>query len=369
MEAYGIPRFAVKAGCSDPSRGLHPGNARSRLLFVACATVPSVYDACSRHLRIVGLCARIAICCAALCVFPGNTGASDAQADESSSTGRPDAAPPPPTQASEPPPSTDQPYVPPDDAMDDEDDYLVRYVDGRLTVDVVNMPLEDLLMELGRQSGARVRVEGLDNRTVTDAFTRLSLDAALRRLVAEKNFSLTYAEQRDPNGNLVETRLKELNVYGGTGSVSTNRPSSSVADPSRPTAAGLGAPPSPPAPTPGGHENRKPPITPRKNEKVEPAEDRDLAGTPEAEPPAPPAFANPVTEAILGKHPAPVEEPPQLEETSPAPEEIAPFPEEFPPPQQELEGEPAVEDVWDPEVQVDDGEVHDEATLEEEEYQ
>jgi hypothetical protein len=249
--------------------------------------------------------------------------------------------------------------------MDDEDDYLVRYVDGHLTVDVVNMPLQDLLMELGRQSGARVRVEGLDNRTVTDAFTRLSLDAALRRLVAEKNFSLTYAEQRDPNGNVVETRLKELNVYGGTGSVSTPRPSSTVADPSRPTAAGVGAAPSPPAPTPGGPKKRKPPITPKENEKAEPAEDHDLAGTPEAEPPALPAFANPVTEAILGKHSAPVEKPPPLEETSPPPEEISPFPQDLPPPHQELEGEPAVEDVWDPEVQGDDGGMHGEATLEE----
>ena len=252
--------------------------------------------------------------------------------------------------------------------MGDENDYLVRYVDGHLTVDVVNMPLEDLLMELGRQSGARVRLEGLDNRTVTDAFTRLSLDAALRRLVAEKNFSLTYAEQRDPNGNVVETRLKELNVYGGTGSVSTHRPSSSVADSSRPTAAGLGAPPSAPAPTPGGNKKRKPPIAPKKNEKVEPAEDHKLAGTPEAQPPAPPAFANPVTEAILGKHPAPVEEPPPLEETSPPPEEITPFTEELPPPHQELEGEPAVEDVWDPEVQADEGGGQDEATVEDDGY-
>jgi hypothetical protein len=328
-----------------------------------------VYDPCSRHLRLVGLCARIAICCAALCVFPASTGASDAQADESS-TRRPDAAPPPaPTQASEPLPSTDQPYVPSDDAIGDEDDYLVRYVDGRLTVDVVNMPLEDLLMELGRQSGARVRLEGLDNRTVTDAFNRLSLDEALRRLVAEKNFSLTYAEQRDPNGKLVEMRLKELNVYGGRGSVSTNRPSSGIGDPSRPTAAGLGAPPSPHAATPAGHKNLKAPITAKKNEKVEPTEDRDPTGTPEAESPAPPEFANPVTEAILGKHPVPVEEPPQLEEMSPPLEEIMPFPEELPPPQQELEGEPTVEDVWDPEVQADEGELHDEATSEEEGYQ
>ena len=332
---------------------------------MACATAPSVYDACSRHLRLLGLCARVAICCAALCAFPSNARARDAQADEPSSTGTPDAAPPPPTHASEPPPNADQPYGPPDVVINDEDDYLVRYVEGHLTVDVVNMPLEDLLMELGRQSGARVRVEGLDNRTVTDAFTRLSLDAALRRLVAGKNFSLTYAEQRDPKGNVVETRLKELNVYGSTGSVSTPRPGSTFADPSRPTAAGVGAPPSPPAPTPGGHKKGKPPITTKKDEKVEPAEEHNLAGTPEAEPPASPTFANPVTEAILGKHPAPVEEPPLLEETSPPPEEIAPLPEELPPPHQGLEGEPAVEDVWDPEVQGDDGGMHGEATSEE----
>ena len=362
---------------------------------MACATVPSVYDACSRHLRLAGLCARIAICCAALCVFPGNARASDAQRDESSA-GRPEeAAPPPPTQASEPPPNTDQPYVPPDDAMGDEDDYLVRYVEGYLTVDVVNMPLEDLLMELGRQSGARVRLEGMDNRTVTDAFTRLSLDAALRRLVAGKNFSLTYAEQRDPNGNLVGTRLKELNVYGGTGSVSTPRPGSTVADLSRPTAAGVGAPPSPPAPTPGGQKKRKPPITPKKNEKVEPAEHHDLPGTPETEPPAPPAFANPVTEAILGERQAPVEEPTALGGPSPLPKQITTFPEGLPPlneqpqvtndqPQppheelqplhEELEAQPAVEDVWHPEFDVNEqggaGEIqNDEATHEEDGYE
>ena len=279
--------------------------------------------------------------------------------------------------------------------MGDEDDYLVRYAEGHLTVDVVNMPLGDLLMELGRQSGARVRVEGLDDRTVTDAFTRLSLDAALRRLVVGKNFSLTYTEQRNPNGNLVETRLKELTVYGGTGSVSTDRPSSSVADSSRPTAAGVGAPPSPPAPAPGGEKKQKPPIKPKKNEKVKPAEDHDLAGRPEAEPPAPPAFANPVTEAILGERRAPVEEPTALGEPSPLPKQITTFPEELPPPNEqpqltneqpqplheelqplheELEAQPAVEDVWHPDLDVNEqrgeGEIQDDgATYEEDGYE
>lgn len=257
------------------------------------------------------------------------------------------------------PPSTDDLYEPPHESTDGEG-HVISYADGRLTADVVEMPLNSLLMELGRQSGARVDVQGLGDHTVTDSFRQLPLDEALRRLVQGKSFSLIYTEQRGPNGQVLGTRLKEIHLYGGNGVVSTYRPPSGTTDPSRPTAAGPGAPSAAPAHTSAGPDKPALPKPAPKSQAVKAPKERENTEAPNAEPAG---FANPVTAAILGKDPAPPEDLPVMPAQLPVPPAQLPTtPAEVPVPPEELDEAPAVEDVWyeDSEVQEeqhgDDGE-------------
>ena len=99
---------------------------------------------------------------------------------------------------------------------------LVLYEGGIFTAEVSDMSLRALLMELGRQVHAKVVIEGLDDRTVSDRFVGLPLEEALRRLLPRESFTLTYAEDRDPGGRVRGTRLKALHVYGSGRSVSTS---------------------------------------------------------------------------------------------------------------------------------------------------
>jgi hypothetical protein len=131
---------------------------------------------------------------------------------------------------------------------------VVRYEGDRLTLDVASMPLRTLLLEVGRQSGAQVRIEGLDDRTVSEAFREVRLDEALRRLLAGSNFTLVYAPAASETGGKAATvRLKELRVYGGEGSVVSSAPARPAASSPRPTAAGPAtAAQQRPAPSRGG---------------------------------------------------------------------------------------------------------------------
>jgi hypothetical protein len=327
----------------------------------------------------MSLCTCLAICCAVLHTAAGDAHASSTD-KEKPATEKAGAVPPAPQkQTSEVPPRPGEPPGLPDEFVDDEEDYLVRYEDGQLTVDVLDMPLEDLLMEVGHQSGARVRVEGLEKRTVTDAFTRLSLDAALRRLVRGKNFSLVYAEKRDKTGKAVGTRLKELTVYGGRGSVRTYQPPPPGAGATRPTAAGPSARASAPARNP---RKKKDEQAARKPQPVDPEVERAEKPVPveraEPEQPAdvePAEFANPVTAAILGRRPARPVEPAPVEDVSPEQDEFLPLNEEVPefedelaPVPEEFEGEPAVEDEWFPEFEGEDPGAVDDGMYEEAGY-
>ena len=117
---------------------------------------------------------------------------------------------------------------------------VIRYEGDRLTIDVVDMSLRALLLEVGRVSGARVRIDGLEDRTVSDAFTRLPLDHGLRRLLGNRSFTVTFANERSADGKVIGARPKELRIYGGEGT-SVTRSSSARAKrrTSGPTAAGL----------------------------------------------------------------------------------------------------------------------------------
>jgi hypothetical protein len=176
----------------------------------------------------------------------------------------------------------------------DADRSQIIQLDGdRLTARVADMPLRNFLLEVGRLAGAEVRIDGLEERTVSVSFSRLALEEALRRVLGGRNFTLTYyyGEPRaDQRGSAL--RLKALHVYGSTGAVVTAAPPAArVAD--TPTAAGTSvgiAPPSARSRTVGAPRGRRgPPSAERAAGEAPPAADPG-----EQEEPQPPVAAGAV---------------------------------------------------------------------------
>lgn len=210
----------------------------------------------------------------------------------------------------------------PDDELDAAG-YLrvVRYESGRLSADITDMPLRSLLLELGRQSGARVRIDGLDDRNVSDAFEQLPLEEALRRLLGDRSFTLTYSQDRSGEGRAAVPQLKELRVYGGEGAVVTSpgRKPARKDSATRPTAAGPSAagvptlakaakkakPPA--APTEAAEAEQEHDSAEEESTHAREAEASPIAAPAEPEPLAPAAVArpgplNPVAGVLLGDH-------------------------------------------------------------------
>jgi hypothetical protein len=85
--------------------------------------------------------------------------------------------------------------------------------DGRLTVQVVATPLRQVMEEMSRVSGARVRWLGdhAEEKLVSVEFTALPLPEALRRILREMNFLLFYTSTRN------STKLTEVWILSGIG--------------------------------------------------------------------------------------------------------------------------------------------------------
>jgi hypothetical protein len=80
--------------------------------------------------------------------------------------------------------------------------------DDTLSVDVVDEPLADVLAEIARQSGAEIRGQPRDSRSVTARFDRVPLSQALDRMLAGQNYALIYGE---------DGRLRAIPLLGGPG--------------------------------------------------------------------------------------------------------------------------------------------------------
>ena len=74
----------------------------------------------------------------------------------------------------------------------------IRYAEDALSVHVAHASLADLLQEIGRQSGVRIRGQFDDARQVTADFTDVPLPEALHRLLGNQNFVLMYDDQHRP---------------------------------------------------------------------------------------------------------------------------------------------------------------------------
>jgi hypothetical protein len=84
-------------------------------------------------------------------------------------------------------------------------DRLIEYANDTLTVRLVAVPVEDVLAEIGRQSGAQIVGTPRESRGVSTAFENVPLTDALHRLLGDENFALVYGEG---------DRLKAIKLLG-----------------------------------------------------------------------------------------------------------------------------------------------------------
>jgi hypothetical protein len=75
----------------------------------------------------------------------------------------------------------------------------VRWSDGRLSVRIESVPLDDVLAAVARETGLEIFGEPLDRREVNKRFDALPLSEALVRLVGRQNFVLRFGAGGEPD--------------------------------------------------------------------------------------------------------------------------------------------------------------------------
>jgi hypothetical protein len=96
--------------------------------------------------------------------------------------------------------------APEEPAADGDAVHVIRYENDALTVRLHQVPVTDVLDELGRQSGAVIRGQVREPREVTVEFDAVPLSDALHRLLGSQNFALVYADGG---------RLRAVKLLGG----------------------------------------------------------------------------------------------------------------------------------------------------------
>jgi hypothetical protein len=84
-------------------------------------------------------------------------------------------------------------------------DRVIKYENDTLTVRLVAVPVEEVLAEIGRQSGAQIVGTPKEPRGVSTEFEKVPLTEALHRLLGDENFALVYGEG---------DRLKAIKLLG-----------------------------------------------------------------------------------------------------------------------------------------------------------
>src|SRR5438876_685391 len=79
-------------------------------------------------------------------------------------------------------------------AGDEPPERVVQYAKDALTVRVTRVPVDEILGQLGKQSGAEIRGEVRDRHEITAEFEDVPLPEALHRLLGEQNFALIYGD-------------------------------------------------------------------------------------------------------------------------------------------------------------------------------
>ncbi len=112
-------------------------------------------------------------------------------------------------------------------------DRHIEYRDDRLTVRLSGVPLEEVLREVARQAGARVRGQLREPHDVTVAFENVPLSDALHRIIQNQNFTLVYGG----DGRLRAVRLLGPPTAGPQGVTATPAAATPAAGPTTTLAA------------------------------------------------------------------------------------------------------------------------------------
>jgi hypothetical protein len=99
---------------------------------------------------------------------------------------------------SEMPALPEAPAGPPEVATARNDGPDIRYVEDRVSLRVTNVPVAQVLEEIGRQAGALIRGRVNGNQELSAEFEGVPLPEALHRILGTQNFVVIYDEQRHP---------------------------------------------------------------------------------------------------------------------------------------------------------------------------
>ena len=88
----------------------------------------------------------------------------------------------------------------------------IQFANDLLTVNAKNVPLQELLREIARQSGLSVEGSGLLEGRVTIQFDRLALDEGLRLILRRYSFALVYVQKAPEGTQPVVLQLESLRI-------------------------------------------------------------------------------------------------------------------------------------------------------------
>ncbi len=111
-------------------------------------------------------------------------------------------------------------------------DYLhVEVIDDLVTVQASHVPLHDLLLEIGRQSGLVVLVHGRLDERITLELHQLPLPEAIGRILGDQSFALHYAGPSSSPEDSSDARPGKLWVFSqGSGDVHASSDITSAID-------------------------------------------------------------------------------------------------------------------------------------------
>ena len=107
----------------------------------------------------------------------------------------------------------------------------VQFDNDLLTVKAEDVPLQEVLQEIARQSGLSVEGSGLLEGRVTIQFDRLALDEGIRVILRRYSFALVYVQKAPEGTQPVVLQLESLRIAAKEGEESLFK--SSVVDSNR----------------------------------------------------------------------------------------------------------------------------------------
>ena len=93
----------------------------------------------------------------------------------------------------------------------------IQFDNDLLTVKAKDIPLQELLQEIARQSGLSVEGSGLLEDKITIQFDRLALDEGLRLILCRYSFALVYVQKAPEGTQPAVLRLESLRIAAKEG--------------------------------------------------------------------------------------------------------------------------------------------------------